>query len=372
MSVQRKWTGLVLACGIGSAAFAWSSEDCARLMARLHESFDRYLGSPKLLAAPLERPSAQALLDLKKDEGARLYYVVTADDRLYFSRTPVAADRGSPGFAVVQGSAASAELIPFREAGEVRYAEKARSSWWRFGGSKRSRTFVFDQTSGVDPTLEEVRAIERELKASEGGEQVLSEHQLAKAFVTGGDQARVIDCAKILDKNTQGGKFVLDSMFNTAGLTFGGIAMTAPERFVDVARMNVLAADFVSPLVNTLFKSASSYWMISRNQASIRRYAVRLGTVGGSVSLQAGVYELFGVEDVKSIGAYTLGYAVLMIPKGDLVDRFVFQKLPKLAFESCLRNSGLRFIYSPRAVRIVDGLVSTMIFLEGRKAIIGQ
>ncbi len=372
MSMRTKWTGLVLACGIGSAAMAWSAEDCARLMARLHESFDRYLTSPKLLAAPLERPSAQALLALKKEEGARLYYVVTSDDRLFFSQTPVTADRGSPGFAVVQGASGVAELVPFREAGEVRYAEKASSSWWRFGRSKKSKTFVFDQTSGLDPTSDEVRAIERELKSSEGGDQILSEHQLAKAFVTGGDQARVVDCAKILDKNTGGGKFILDSMSNTVGLTFGGIAMSAPERFLDIGRMNVLAADFVSPLVNTLIKSASSYAMISKNQSSVRRYAVRLGTVGGSVALQAGVYELFGVEDVKSIGAYTLGYAVLMIPKSDLVDRFVLQKLPKLVFESCLKNSALRFIYSPRAVRIVDGLVSTTIFLEGRKAIVGQ
>jgi hypothetical protein len=353
---------LFLFLGGGSAAIAWSSEDCTRLMARLHDSFDRFLNSPRLLSDALERPNAQALLELKKGEGARLYYVVTSDDRLYFSRTPVAADAGGPGFAVTQGASGVAEVVPFREAGEVRYADLPG----------QPKTFRFEQTSGMDPTADEVRAIERELKASDGGDRLLADHHLAKAFAEGGAQARVIDCAKILDRNTRGGRFILDSITNTAGLSFGGIAITAPERFIDVAHMNVLAADFVSPLVNTLFKSASSYWMISRNQGALRRYAVRMATIGGSVGLQAGIYDLFDVGDVKSIGAYTLGYALVMIPKGDLVDRFVFQKLPKLAFESCLKNSVMRFIVSPRTVRIVDGLISTVIFLEGRKAIIGK
>ena len=93
--------------------------------------------------------------------------------------------------------------------------------------------------------------------------------------------------------------------------------------------------------------------------------------MGPSVATQAGVYELFDVENVKGIGAYTLGYAVVMIPKSDLVDRFILQKLPQLSYEACLKNSAMRFIVSPRTVRIVDGLISTVIFLEARKAIVG-
>ncbi len=374
-SIAIATTLLVTTLFVGASALG--REDCARMLARLHDSFDRYLSSPQLLEAKFTRPNADELLSLRSDDAAPLYYAVTSDGRLYFSRTPVRSHDHAPAFMVAPGSNATAEVFPIREAGEIRYADELNPSKisraLSFGKARTRKGFIFHQTSGLDPTREEIEQIERQLMGADptAGTSVTTDYRLVKTFADGGAEARVLECSKFLAKNTQGQKFILDSLINTTGLVTAGIAITAPERFVDVANLNVLAADLVSPGMNSVLRSMASYFMISRNQSSLRRYAVRLGTIGTSVSLQAGLFELFNVDNVKEIGAYTLGYSILMIPKGDLVDRFILQKLPKLAYDSCLNNSAMKFVFSPRSVRLVDGLISTVIFLEGRKALVG-
>jgi len=369
---------LLAAGAVALAALpAVAGEECLRAFAMLGDRFEQFMKSPRALDAALIRPAAADLLALKQPDHAPLYYVVTGDGRLFFSRVPVDAGSPAPVFVAVPGRDGAPQVSPLREAGEVLYTEapdpKTLSRSRIFGRADANKTFVFKQASGVDPTSEEVLALQGELEAMGrgGGREITADHRLVKTFAEGGSEARVLECAKILDKNTQGRKFILDALFTQMGLTAGGIAITAPERFLNSSHLNVLAADFVSPLVNTTARSATSYFMLSRNQTALRRYAVRLGTVAGSAGVQTGVYELFDVPKSSGIGAYTLGYSVLMIPKGDLVDRFVLQKLPRLLYDSCLKGSRLQVIYSPKMVRLVDGLVFTAIFLEGRKAIVG-
>ncbi|MEN9723586.1 MAG: hypothetical protein RJB38_1572 [Pseudomonadota bacterium] len=366
------------AVAMGDSLSAFAREECARFMAKLNPKLQRILASPKMIDVTLAHPSGKELLALERDPKKALFYAITNDDRLFFSSVPVELETATPTFVLAPSAQGKAEVVPLRESGQIRYQAELDQEHLEnaviLGRGGKHKSFIFQQTSGLDPSGDEIRNLVKQLNSPELPDlaEVGSNYRFVKSFSAGGSQARVFECTKILEKSTRGEKFIWDSIMSTTAIQIAGIAVTSPERFTDSGHYNLLAGDLSTPAINTWLRSMASYFMLSKNQSTARRYAVRFGVIGPSVGIQAGVYELLDTDKVLSMSGYATGYSVLMIPKGDLMDKFVLQRIPSLSYEACLRNSSLRWIYSQRAVRIIDGIVSTVIFLEGRKAIVGH
>ncbi|MFN7685591.1 MAG: hypothetical protein ACK5QT_09285 [Oligoflexia bacterium] len=380
----KKW--LMLGVLLGSSGLALASQDCVGLLAKLADQISQFaLREPMGLGLDVNllRPTAKRLMALKKNPKAgRLYYAIAEGggpngaDQLFLSESPIHLDDYRKTFAAVSVGDPPVDPpmpVPLREAGEVKFVEEESSRFMRLltlGRSSRQKSgFVFEPTSGVvsaDQELTELTKIDPALREVEG------EHVFLRADRPGISPTRMMKCSDILDKHTQGKRFLIDSLTSNFGYGVAAILVTAPERFYEAENHRLVVADLGATQMNTLLRTWLTYGSISRGDPLMKRYGIRALSLPMSISVQTLVYKGLDISDVRDIWTYLMGYSLVMIPKNDLLDRILIEHLPRLSYEQCLTNSGWRFFINSHTFRIADRLGSTVLFYFGRQTFQGR
>ncbi len=320
--------------------------------------------------------SAKLLKKLQEPNSQfKLSYVVSPDNKVFFVEGELNLTRKD-----VWTATDDSWTFPIKEAGEVK---------WPTSDTGNMSSPVLVQKYGVQLSSEEDVLTKNYLEAAIKSDE--QKNLLGKSrFKRTVPLARTLKCSELLTKKMNAKKFILTKLGIDTAILTSAILIQRPQRFEALTVAlglqekeegrdydgDLLLADYSTGGVNNIFKSWVGYVATTRGvNALTERFGrlgssiiMRSGAMVSSVGIQMAMYAAMTDDDAKSLGAYNMGYSIYSIGKSHLVDNFIINKLPDIAYNTCLKNPATRFVLGHGTVRIVDGLVSTVIYLTGRDA----
>jgi hypothetical protein len=378
---------LLSSCSLLLAVSALGAKECAEDFNALHAQVAPDLEHPEIVDLPLQ-PIDQKVLKAVQN-GTPFSYVVDTEGKSY--AVPGALPFKTNGLQVarVRDAKGGEVLVPVRESGEIKFDPTAKK-------------FSFTPSYSLAAAPGEREGVLANLKKQNPGAEI------GLAEGPGVDQARVLDCNDLLTRHLNLTDYHFDRITTRLALSTVTLAIkdhdvrtryeNDPESFGTAERKLYLyfGVDTFRRYSTTYANGIVGKYIVEKDaEGFLHNYAPRLATGFTSNTVAKEITDAAdplvkkaqkawqesasskapksgGTEDKKleitptqawEIWLYNNGTTAVSVPLGKYADEKVKNVAPYNFFDACSQGKKLRFVVSPRMMRVYESGVLTLIGL---------
>lgn len=311
---------------------------------------------------PLE---SQHIQEIRK--GKPLAYYMDFNGDLYVGDS-AALTKDKLWLSKIKNSDGTDRLIVIEEAGEIISTDK--------------KTFRLKPSFALDDSQDHSQAIAERIKPHA---QTLQEtHGVAPEISVTGTaskaETRVLTCLDILNQQSLGAGFIKDRLIATNAVFATAVISTeglGAGRLATPEGREVILADFISTNLGSVISGTVGKKLALNSSSFITSFGTRTATNLGVVQVQNELIYQNVLTDqtgkrADSIANFDRAMAPVWPVIGHYVDKALVEKVPLKFFDACKRDSKLKVLISPTAVRMYSNFGTALMYYGLRKAIIQE